>query len=93
MLARSDADKLAFAVHAFLLAEGYKLVAAGPAAEDEGAGERPDLGFVCWIRIRCLEKQPITVADCTCWVHDQLSKSPVRPFALACQPCLTDPRY
>jgi proteasome inhibitor subunit 1 (PI31) len=34
---RSDADKLAFAVHAFLLAEGYKLVATGAAAEDEGA--------------------------------------------------------
>lgn len=36
--ARSAHDKLAWAVHAFLLAEGFKLVATGAAAEDEGAG-------------------------------------------------------
>lgn len=34
---RSAHDKLAWAVHAFLLAEGFKLVATGAAAEDEGA--------------------------------------------------------
>ncbi|KAI7835435.1 hypothetical protein COHA_010664 [Chlorella ohadii] len=48
---RSDADKLAFAVHAFLLAEGYKLVAAGPAAEDEGAdwgADREEVGTSGW---------------------------------------------
>ncbi|PSC76580.1 putative proteasome inhibitor [Micractinium conductrix] len=32
---RSPQDKLAWAVHAFLLAQGFKLVATGPAAEDE----------------------------------------------------------
>ncbi|EFN53306.1 hypothetical protein CHLNCDRAFT_136975 [Chlorella variabilis] len=34
---RSAHDKLAFAVHAFLLSEGFKLVAPGVAAEDESA--------------------------------------------------------
>ena len=36
---RSDADRLAFAVHAYVLTQGFKLVAAGAAAEDEAAGE------------------------------------------------------
>ncbi len=36
--ARSAHDKLAWAVHAFLLAEGFKLVATGSAAENEGTG-------------------------------------------------------
>ena len=37
-LCRSPQDKLAWAVHAFLLAQGFKLVATGPAAEDESTG-------------------------------------------------------
>lgn len=36
---RSCADKLAYAVHAYLLVQGFKLVAAGRAAEDEDQGE------------------------------------------------------
>ncbi len=36
---RSRHDKLAFAVHAFLLAQDYKLVATGAAAEDDSQGE------------------------------------------------------
>lgn len=34
---RSKPDKVAFAVHAFVLSRGYKLVAVGPAAEAEAA--------------------------------------------------------
>lgn len=40
---RSRADKGAWAAHAFLLADGYKLVAAGPAAEDDTKGAPPPL--------------------------------------------------
>ena len=35
---RTAHDKLAWAVHAYLLAEGFKLVATGAAAEDEASG-------------------------------------------------------
>lgn len=33
-----DADRLAFAVHAFMLSLGYKLTAAGEAADGDGTG-------------------------------------------------------
>lgn len=36
---RSREAKLAFAVHAFLLAEGYKLIAVGKRADEEAPGE------------------------------------------------------
>eukprot|EP00887_Chlorella_sp_A99_P006670 scaffold3.g6670.t1 len=48
---RSRQDKLAFAVHAFLLAQGFKLVAAGAAAEDEAQDwevEREEVGAEGW---------------------------------------------
>ena len=32
----TDADRLAFAVHAYMLSDGYKLTAAGAAAEGDG---------------------------------------------------------
>ena len=43
---QSKYDSLAFAVHAFMLADGYKLVAVGDHAERQLAGEelvQPDL--------------------------------------------------
>lgn len=36
---RTDADRLAFAVHAYMLADGYQLTAAGAAADGDGASE------------------------------------------------------
>lgn len=48
---RSGEDKLAFAVHAFLLAEGFKLVAAGAAAEDESTdwtASKEEVGPAGW---------------------------------------------
>ena len=44
-MCRCRHDKLAFAVHAFLLAQDYKLIAAGQAAEDENRGKRPVSGL------------------------------------------------
>lgn len=51
--ARSPHDKLAWAVHAFLLAEGFKLVATGAAAEDEITGGLGGLARLATPRQAC----------------------------------------
>ncbi len=39
MLCRNKHDQVAFAVHAFMLADGYKLVATGKKADEANEGE------------------------------------------------------
>lgn len=68
---RSAHDKLAFAVHAFLLSEGFKLVATGVAAEDESAGAPlppplPHAAAAASARICALGCWPPDVHFCTC---------------------------
>ena len=41
----SDADRLAFAVHAWMLSQGYKLVAVGEAADGEWVGRERERGW------------------------------------------------
>ena len=39
LLCRNKHDQVAFAVHAFMLADGYKLVATGKKADEASGGE------------------------------------------------------
>ena len=53
LLCRSKHDRLAYAIHAFLLADGYKLVAAGKDAEKAPKGECMALPFSAPLLLQC----------------------------------------
>lgn len=67
---RSADDKLAFAVHAFLLADGFRLVATGAAAEDEAAdwaAPRDEVGPGGWDALQGAYAFRYQDIEGTCW--------------------------